>query len=138
MDTQAWYRLAADGVLIFHVGIVLFVVLGLVLTLLGGFLKWPWVRGRLFRGLHLLMIGVIVAQAWGGIVCPLTTWEMRLRRLGGQDHRTYGETFIAYWLHKLFFFTADPWVFIAAYSAFGVLVLLSFWWVPVRWRRGDS
>lgn len=63
MDTQAWYRLAADGVLIAHVGIVLFVVLGLALTLLGGALRWRWVSNRWFRGVHLLMIGVIVAQA---------------------------------------------------------------------------
>lgn len=132
MDTQAWYRLAADGVLIAHVGIVLFVVLGLALTLLGGALRWRWVSNRWFRGVHLLMIGVIVAQAWGGVVCPLTTWEMRLRGLGGQ--RTYDETFVAHWLGNLLFVHAEPWVFIVAYSAFGVLVLLSFQWVPVRWR----
>lgn len=62
----------------------------------------------------------------------MTTWEMRLRGLGGQ--RTYDETFVAHWLGNLLFVHAEPWVFIVAYSAFGVLVLLSFQWVPVRWR----
>ncbi len=132
MDTAAWFRLAADLILVTHVGIVAFVVLGLLLTLLGGALKWPWVRNPWFRGLHLLFILVIIAQAWLGIVCPLTTWEMQLRQAAGQQ--TYDETFIAHWLGNLLFIDADPWVFIAGYSAFGGLVLLSLWWVPVRGR----
>ncbi|MEO0515193.1 MAG: DUF2784 domain-containing protein [Planctomycetota bacterium] len=131
MDRQALYRLAADAMLVTHVGIVAFVIGGLLLTLLGGALGWSWVRNRWFRGLHLLTILIIIAQAWLGIVCPLTTWEMQLRRAAGQQ--TYDETFIAYWLGNLLFIDAAPWVFITTYSAFGGLVLLSLWWVPVRW-----
>lgn len=48
MDRAAWYRWAADAMLVVHVGIVLFVILGLVLTLLGGVLGWRWVHGRFF------------------------------------------------------------------------------------------
>jgi hypothetical protein len=132
MDAQVWYRLAADTVLVVHLGIVLYVILGLGLTLLGGALGWGWVRNRWFRGLHLVLIGVIVGQAWGGLICPLTTWEMRLRVAGGQQ--AYDETFVAYWLGELLFFDAPAWVFAVCYSAFGGLVLLSLWWVPVRWR----
>ncbi len=138
MSGEAWYRVAADVVLTVHVGFVLFVIVALLLTLIGGvlgrlgFRGWGWVRNRWFRGAHLLAIGVVVGQAWLGLVCPLTTWEMRLRVAGGQ--RAYDETFMAHWLGRLLFFQAEAWVFIAAYSAFGLLVLLSLWWVPVRWR----
>lgn len=75
---------------------------------------------------------MIVGQAWAGVVCPLTTWEMGLRRAAGQA--AYNETFIAHWLGQLLFMSAPAWVFVVAYSAFGLLVLLSLWWVPVRWR----
>jgi hypothetical protein len=132
MDAPAWYRLAADAILVTHVGIVLFVILGLVLTLIGGVLGWRFVRNRWFRVTHLGLIFIIVGQAWGGIICPLTTWEMRLRVAGGQ--RAYDETFIAHWLGELLFFSAPGWVFVVCYTAFGLLVLASFWWVPVRWR----
>ncbi|MEM1027354.1 MAG: DUF2784 domain-containing protein [Planctomycetota bacterium] len=131
MDAAAGYRLAADAMLLLHVTVVAFVILGLVLTLLGGCLKWHWVRNRWFRGVHLLFIAVIVAQAWLGIVCPLTTWEMQLRQAAGQQ--TYDETFVAYWFGNLLFIEAEWWVFAIAYSAFGGLVLVSLWWMPVRW-----
>jgi hypothetical protein len=119
-------------VLVVHFGVVMFVVMGLVVTLAGGVFRWRWVRGRWFRAVHLATIGVIVGQAWLGVVCPLTTWEMALREAGGQQR--YDDTFVAYWLGRLLFFEAEPWVFAAAYSGFGLLVLASFWWVPVRWR----
>ncbi|MEM9418229.1 MAG: DUF2784 domain-containing protein [Planctomycetota bacterium] len=131
MDSAAWARLAADAMLLLHIAVVLFVILGLLLTLLGGALKWQWVRNRWFRGLHLATIAVIIGQAWLGIICPLTTWEMQFRRAAGQE--AYDETFVAYWLGNLLFIEADPWVFIVAYSTFGGLVLLSLWWVRVRW-----
>ena len=132
MDQATWYRWAADLTLVIHVGVVAFVLLGLGLTLLGGALGWRWVHGRVFRGLHLATIGVIIVQAWAGIVCPLTIWENDLRELGGQQR--YDETFIEHWLSQILFFSAPAWVFIAAYSLFGGLVLLALWWVPVRWR----
>ncbi|MEM1107930.1 MAG: DUF2784 domain-containing protein [Planctomycetota bacterium] len=101
-----------------------------MLTLLGGALKWRWVRNRWFRGLHLLFIAVIVAQAWLGIVCPLTTWEMQLRDAAGQQ--TYDETFIAHWLGNLLFIQGEWWAFAISYSAFGGLVMVSLWWVPLE------
>lgn len=127
------YRLAADLVLIAHVGIVAFVLLGLVLTVVGGVAGWPWVRNRWFRLAHLATIGVVVAQSMAGVVCPLTTWESQLRHLGGQAG--YGElTFVSYWLQSVLFFHGEPWMFILGYSLFGLCVLAALWFVPVRWR----
>lgn len=123
-------RTFADCVLIVHVSFVAFVVLGLLLILVGGACGWHWVRNPWFRAAHLAGIALVVVQAWLGIVCPLTTLEMWLRELGGDE--TYSGTFIAHWLQKLLYYQAAPWVFAVAYTLFGLAVVAS--WVKVRPR----
>lgn len=125
--SQSAYLIAADGLLALHVLYVLFVVLGLVVTLLGGVMDWQWVRNRWFRSLHLCAIAVVVLQAWLGWTCPLTVWEMSLRALAGDA--TYSGAFIGHWLHRLLYYQAPAWVFIVAYTAFGALVAASWYWV---------
>ncbi|MEM8494787.1 MAG: DUF2784 domain-containing protein [Planctomycetota bacterium] len=133
MDAEAWYRLAADAVLVVHCAVVLFVILGLVATVVGGVLKWSWVRNRWFRGLHLLAILQIAGQALGGITCPLTDWEIQLRIAGGQQ--VYNETFVAHWLGQLLFIEGVPtWVFTVVYVSFAAMVVAALWFVPVRWK----
>lgn len=128
------YQTLANAVLALHVGVVLFIVGSLVLILAGGVRGWRWVRNPRFRALHLAAIAVVVLQSWAGVMCPLTTLEHWLRARAGQV--SYEGDFIAYWLSKLLFFEAPPWVFIAVYSAFGLLVALSFYFVPpVRARK---
>lgn len=123
--------LLADAILALHVGVVVFVVLGTLLILAGGPLGWRWVRARTFRLVHLALVAVIALQAWLGRLCPLTTWEQALRNRAGQD--TYGESFIQYWLSRLIFFQAPWWLFVAAYTAFALLVLVAWWrWPPRR------
>lgn len=126
------YALLADAVLALHVGVVLFVVAGLGLVLAGNWRGWRWVNAPLFRWLHLAAIGVVVAQAWLGAVCPLTTLEMWLRRQAGDV--AYPGSFIAHWLQRLLYWDAPAWVFVLAYTLFGLAVLLAWWrWPP---RRG--
>ncbi len=120
-------RLAADLLLVVHASFIAFVVLGLVLVLAGGVLSWSWVRNRRFRILHLACIGIVVAQSWLGIICPLTTWEMALRRRAGDP--AYEGSFVAHWLSELIYYEAPWWVFVVAYTAFGGLVVLSWFWV---------
>src|SRR5690606_38517008 len=67
-----FYRLAADAVVVIHFAYAASVVLGLALILIGIPLRWRWIRNRWFRLVHLAMIGTVVAEAWAGIVCPLT------------------------------------------------------------------
>ncbi len=135
-DSPATFQFLANAVLASHVGIVLFIIGGLVLTLIGGARGWKWVRNFYFRAAHTLGIIYIAMEAWLGIICPLTTLEMYLRERAGQT--VYDGDFIAFWLRKFLFFEAPPWAFIVAYSAFGLLVILA--WVLVRpnlpWRRG--
>lgn len=122
------YRILADVVVAVHFAYVGFVIIGLALTLLGAALGWKWVRNFWFRAMHLAMIGIVVAEAWVGIVCPLTTWEKSLRQRAGQT--AYRGDFIANLLHDAMFFDAEPWVFTVGYTLFGLAVLLTFVWAP--------
>jgi hypothetical protein len=124
------YLLLADVLLVLHVSFVLFVVLGQCLILAGGWRSWAWVRNPWFRLLHLLAIAVVVIQAWFGVVCPLTTWEMALRSRAGSA--TYEGAFIAHWLHTLLYYRAPAWVFALVYTLFGLTVVLA--WLRVRPR----
>lgn len=120
--------LLADALLVLHVGIVAFVVLGQVLFMLGGVRGWRWVRRFALRAAHAVLMVFIAAQAWLGQLCPLTLWEQALRRRAGQA--AYTESFIEHWLSRLIFFDAPWWAFVAGYTAFAALVLLTWWRVP--------
>ncbi len=86
-----WYRFLADGVLLLHLGFILFVVFGALLVL-----RWP----RLLP-VHL------AAAAWGfgievlGAICPLTYVENRMRMLAGESG--YGGGFIDHYLLPLIY-----------------------------------
>lgn len=127
--------LLADALLLVHVAVVAFVVLGEVLVLLGGRRGWAWVRRRGLRGLHVAAMGFIALQAWLGDLCPLTTWEQALRTLAGEA--TYQGSFVAHWLGELLYVEAPWWVFIALYTGFALLVLATWWLVPPRSRRAS-
>ena len=68
------YTIAADLLLVFHLGFVCFVVAGGLLVL-----KWRWLMA-----LHL------PAVVWGALIefrgwlCPLTPWEQQFRLAAGQ------------------------------------------------------
>jgi len=109
------------------------VVLGLLLTVWGGYRRWAWIKNSWFRACHLAAIVIVVLQSWVGIICPLTTLEMWLRRMAGGDY--YDGGFIQYWLHRLLFFDAPLWVFVLAYSLFGGLVLLAWFRFPPNFMR---
>jgi hypothetical protein len=85
------YRLLADFVLLFHLGFILFVVLGGLFAL----------RWRRVTWLHL------PAAFWGiyiqftGAICPLTPLENELRRMGGQAG--YSGGFIEHYLLSIIY-----------------------------------
>ena len=124
------YAFLADLVLSIHVLVVVFVVVGLIAILIGKKMAWQWVRNPFVRVMHLACIVVIVLQAWAGVVCPLTTLEMWLRELAGQD--TYQGSFITHWLSAILYYDLPPWVFTLAYTLFALLVLFSWFWVRPR------
>jgi hypothetical protein len=122
----------ADSILVIHALFVAFVVFGLILTVLGLVLHWRWVRNLWFRLAHLVSILAVVVQAWAGRWCPLTIWESALReRAGGAG---YEGSFVQYWVHRIIFYEAEPWVFTLAYTAFGALTVLTWRFGPPRGR----
>ena len=124
--------LAADAVLLLHFLFVIYVVLGLILIVAGGLLRWSWVRNWWFRISHLAAIVVVVMQSWLGMICPLTTLEMSLRREAGDA--SYSGAFIAHWIDTILYYQAPAWVFALCYTVFGAVVVLSWFWV--RPERG--
>jgi hypothetical protein len=120
-------------VLALHVALVLFVVGALVLVVAGNLLGWRWVNALWFRLAHLATIAVVAAEAWLGIVCPLTTLEMWLRARA--KTATYEGSFIEHWLQAVLFWEAPAWVFTVAYSVFALAVAAAWWYFPPERRR---
>jgi Protein of Unknown function (DUF2784) len=120
---------AADALLVFHFGIVVFIVGGLVLTWTGAPLGWRWVRNPWFRYAHLGAIGFVALEALVGMACPLTVWEDALR--GGGE----AGSFVGRWVQRLLYYRAPEWVFTSAYVAWAAASLLTLRLVPPRRLR---
>ena len=136
MSDNSTLHILADLVLFTHVTFVAFVLVGLLLILCGGALRWHWIRNPWFRLAHLAAIALVVLQAWLGVICPLTTLELALREHAGEA--TYAGGFIAHWLQTLLYYEGPPWVFTLAYTAFGVVVTASWFWVRPRPFKSSS
>ncbi len=125
-------RSLADAVLVLHLGLVVFVVGGLAAVYAGNRLGWRWVDRWSFRLAHAAAIGIVVAESWFGLACPLTTLEAWLRRSGGETAHAGG--FVEHWVGRMLFHDAPDWVFMLAYTAFGLLVAVAWWYFPPRSR----
>jgi len=118
------WRMAADALVLVHLGFILFVLLGGLLAL-----RWP----RLIW-LHL------PAVAWGIVVeclhlgCPLTPWENQLRRMAGQAG--YDGGFIEHYLIPLIYPAGLTPAIQLWLGAIVVLVNAAVYaWLIGRWRR---
>lgn len=130
------FQQLADAVLLLHFAVVAFVVGGLLFVIIGNIGHWRWVNGWWFRVLHLAAIAIVAAEAWFGIACPLTTLELWLRaKSGAVLAATHNESFVGYWLHRLLFYSAPSWMFVTAYTVFGLLVIAVWFWFPPRADR---
>ncbi len=131
------YQLLADVVLALHLAVVTFVVGGLILVVVGNLSGWRWVNGLWFRVAHLAAIAVVVAEAWLGVTCPLTTLEMWLREAAHAT--TYRANLIEHWLQRILYYDAPAWVFVLGYSLFGLLVAATWLFFPPTLKpRGVS
>lgn len=131
-STLPWQALA-DLVLVAHALVVLFVVGGLLVLPFAYRQGWRWAASRTFRVTHLGAIVFIVVQTWLGQWCPLTLLESWLRRQSGAEG--YARGFIETWVSSLLFYEAPFWVFTAAYTVFGALVLAAWRVFPPHMRR---
>lgn len=130
------FQTLADAVLLVHVGVVLFVVLGMLAIVLGNRAGWSWPNRFGWRLAHLLAIVVIALQAWLGRYCPLTMLESWLREQAGQA--AYESSFIGHWVQRLLYYDAPLWFFAIIYTGFGLLVAWAWWRYPPRARRPGS
>ncbi|MFN3192999.1 MAG: DUF2784 domain-containing protein [Aureliella sp.] len=129
------YTLLADIVVVLHFAYVMFVILGQVAILSGYFANWSWVRNKWFRITHFSMIAIVVIESLLSITCPLTILEDYLRLQGGQS--ISNASFMGRFVHDLLFINLAPSQFTLLYVVFGTLVLISFKFVPIRWRKNS-
>lgn len=118
------WRMAADALVLVHLGFILFVLLGGLLAL-----RWP----RLIW-LHL------PAVAWGIVVeclhlgCPLTPWENQLRRMAGQAG--YEGGFIEHYLIPLIYPAGlTPAIQLWLGAIVALVNAAVYAWLIGRWRR---
>jgi hypothetical protein len=117
-------QMLANGIVVAHLLIVLFIVGGVPVVFLGAAFHWRWVRYWTWRLVHLGAILFVAAEPLIGIACPLTVLEDSLR--GGHQHAGFIERFI----HPVMFYQAPTWVFTTAYLAYAALVLVTLFVVP--------
>lgn len=137
--------LLADVLAVLHLLWVAVVVFGLVLTLIGGALGWKWTSNRWFRGIHLAMIVLVVLRTTMWAECPVSTWERDLRVAAGHvdedGYPTYEGSPVGQFCHDAIHPPTPEellWIFPVIYAAFGLLILATFWIVPVQWRPNEE
>jgi hypothetical protein len=128
--------LIADLIVSIHFVYVIIVVGGLFIIVLGGALRWRFIRNFWFRATHLAMILIVVFETIFGISCPLTDWEYELRIAAGQ-YNAASESFVARLIQQLIFYDFPLIVFTIVYYLFGLAVLMSWWLIPplLPWKH---
>jgi hypothetical protein len=120
------YRIAADFVIFIHFFWIAFVILGFPVFLILNLPKW--------RAIHLTaLIGMVVMQLTRTI-CPLTYLEAYLKSKGASGH-VYPGQFMIHTIEKLIYvedLTIEK--ITCATIIFLIVVLLSFWFRPVRFK----
>ena len=127
--------LLADIIAIIHLGYVSYVVLGFILIVAGIILRWKWIRNLPFRITHLLAIVGVACEALLGVNCPLTVLEFKLRYALNPSEKEV--SFIGTIVDSLLFYDAPGWLFTIIYTAFAIVVVITFIIAPPT-RRSRS
>jgi hypothetical protein len=114
------FRIAADAVVVVHVGFIVFVAVG-------GLLAWRWSR---LLWLHVPSVAWAVAIVSVGFLCPLTPLERHLRRLG--DEQGYQGGFVDRYIEDVIYPGRFTWL---ARTLVAVLILVGWAGLAVRRRR---
>ena len=124
-----WYRLLADALLILHFLWIIFLILGLPVGL--------YFKMRRLRIVHAFGLLFALALQIGGMLCPLTIWEEKLR-LHQQPDFSYGGSFIIAYIERLVY---PGWISMNTLTVLTVmlvlLTLLSFILKP-PWQKTAS
>jgi len=127
------YLFLADVIAIIHLGYVIFVILGFILIILGIILKWKWIRNLWFRIMHLAAIVGVAFEALLGVNCPLTVLEFKLRYASCLSGKKV--SFIGNIIDSILFYNAPMWLFTTIYTAFAIIVVITFIIAPPT-RKG--
>ncbi|MEW5772815.1 MAG: DUF2784 domain-containing protein [Thermodesulfobacteriota bacterium] len=132
MDSRT-LLLLADAVLILHLAVAGFIVLGLPLTWIGHWRGWRFVHSPWLRLPHLGAMALVLAEDLLGRHCPLTEWEWALRQaaLGQGPPR---QSWAAAWAGRMLYADLPDWAFTALYAGFFGLAAFTAWAVPIRMR----
>lgn len=130
------YSLLADLIAIFHFLYVVFAVGGQLTIIVGWLLRWHFIRLPTFRITHLIAVALVALEAVIGMMCPLTEWEYNLRQLAGQSVDR-DLSFIARLVRMIIFYDFPPWVFTIMHISFGLLVIMTFVFVPPNFHRKE-
>jgi hypothetical protein len=133
--------LLADAILVAHLAVAAFLVLGLPLIWLGRWRGWAFVHSPWLRLPHLAAMAWVLAEDMLGRLCPLTEWEWALRQAAlaqGLSRRSW----MAHWAGRLLYADLPDWSFTALYAGFFGFLLFTAWAVPIAWpgrrRRASS
>jgi hypothetical protein len=119
-----FYSVMADGVVVFHLSFILFVMLGALLVL-----RWPF-----FVWLHLPAVAWGMAVEFLHLYCPLTPWENALREKAGASG--YEGDFVGHYLIPLIYPQGlTPQIQITLGFVVLVVNLGAYLIVIARWRR---
>ena len=118
----------SDLVVVFHLAYASFVTVGFILIIVGGILRWRWVRNPVFRWIHLACIAIVALEALVGLICPLTVLENYLLISSGQTG--YERTFIGQLVYDLLYYDLPTWVFTTTYVSLAALTALALVLLP--------
>jgi len=114
----------ADMIAVIHLGYVIYVILGFILIVVGIICRWKWIRNLPFRITHLLAIVGVACEALLGLNCPLTVLEFKLRY--ASDLSEEKVSFVGTIIDSLLYYNAPGWLFTIIYTAFALLVIITF------------
>lgn len=125
----------SQGILVLHLGIIIFNVVGVVVIPWGAWRHWRWVRIFWWRALHLAALSVVALQAVLGRACFLTIWQSRLQEEAGREG--FRAPFIQTWVNHQLFWNLPMTFFTVVYLLVWIYVIILWWKVPPVWpRRG--
>ncbi len=117
-------------VLVIHLGIIAFNVVGLIMIPWGGIRGWSFIGNFWLRLIHLVSLSIVVLQALLGQACFLTLWQAQLSvhaaKVGAPA------PLIAHWIDGFVFWSIPLWVFTLIYAAVWIYVVALWWIFPPR------
>lgn len=128
------YHIIADIILVVHLGWIIFMLYGFVLTIRAFWRPAFWDRW-LFRSIHLGGIIIVAGLEILGKYCPLTLWENALRHRYNPAN-DYPGNFILGYIDKLIYPDVSPLVYLLPTYGIAIFTLVMFVVKrPAKFRR---